>query len=263
MHQTFPERDRAPGLGEQLEAQRLAGVAGACDDDVAAIRAGDAQPVALVLGQLRLADDLLQQHGGVRALQRDHAQVVADVEHVDVVPAPVLLQPLPILVAVGGVDDQQKAVLGQAVEVGVVDGATLLVGDEGVVGIVRGQGPRVVGQDTAEVGLGARTPELVPAHVGDVEQAGVPPGGEVLADGPGLVLDGHVPAAEVYHLGAAGAVPVVKHGLAKGRLEILQHGSSPLVFVSCWGSLPRSYSAAVVRASTPGAGRLGSRSGTG
>ena len=52
----------------------------------------------------------------------------------------------------------------------------------------------------------ARAADGEPAHVGDVEQAGVAAGGEMLRDHAGGVHERHLPAGEVHHLGAEGDV---------------------------------------------------------
>jgi hypothetical protein len=59
--------------------------------------------------------------------------------------------------------------------------------------------------------------------VGDVEQAGVAAGGEMLPDDPGFVLDGHAPSAEGYHFRAMDGMPVMKNGFLKDVCVFPRH----------------------------------------
>ena len=222
--QALPQRDRLAGLDEQLEADRLAGIAGARDDQLGAVEARQAQLVALVLGQLALDHDPLQDGRRIGALQRDHAEVLADVGQRHVARALVVVQPAPVLVAVAGVDDQEEARLGQLVEIGVVDRPAGFVGDEAILGLAGRQRARVVGERAEQEALGARARDLEAAHMGDVEQAGVAPGRQMLLDRAGLVLHRHVPASEVDQLGAVARVPIVEHGPARGSDVDVGHG---------------------------------------
>ena len=75
-----------------------------------------------------------------------------------------------------------------------------------------GEPAGVVGRDVLDrlerVGAG----DLDLPHVGDVEQPGPRAHGHVLVGDAG-VLDRHVPAAELDHAGAVGAMPRVERGL--------------------------------------------------
>ncbi len=59
--------------------------------------------------------------------------------------------PIPVLLPVPGVDDEEVVIVVNAVQVGVVEGTTLLIADEGVVRLTDVEIPRVVGEDAAEV----------------------------------------------------------------------------------------------------------------
>ena len=212
--QGLPERHRLPGFDEQLETDRLAGISGPGNHHLAPVEIGGAQSVPLVFRKRPLVDHLLQHRRGFRALNGDHCEAFADVRHRRVAAAKVALQPLPVGVAVAGVDHQKEVVRRQLVKVGVVDRAAAVIGDEGVLRLARLQRPCIVGQHAQQERLGARPLDAESAHVGDVEQAGAPPGGEVFLDDPGGVVDRHVPAAECDHPGAVRDMPAVQDGLA-------------------------------------------------
>ena len=117
-----------------------------------------------------------------------------------------------VLVGVGCVDDQQEAVILEAVEVSVVNGAAVLVGNDAVLGLVEVEGHHVAGEHVLQEFHALRSGDQDSAHVGDVEKAAEVTGVKVLGHDTGRVLDGHVPTAEVYHLAASGNVDVVKLG---------------------------------------------------
>ncbi len=231
--QALPKLDRPVAVDEQLEAHRLAGIAGARCNHVVAVDRHDREPVALVLGQqVGGAGRLLEDFGGAGTLQRDHRQRFADVVHLGVGRF-VSGQPLPVLLAVGGVDDEQEVVASEHIQVGVVDGAAVLVGDDRILGMARHQCPGIVGQRLEEERFGAAAGDAEAAHVGDVEQSGMAARGEVLADDPGRVLHRHVPAAEPDHLGARRLVPAVQDGFLK-RGAIVHGHRPPGISLNLW-----------------------------
>ncbi len=67
----------------------------------------------------------------------------------------------------------------------------------------------VVGQQMAQVGAGIGAGEIQRAHVGNIEHAGVGAHGVVFLD-LRAVVDGHLPAGEIDHLGAGGEVGIVE-----------------------------------------------------
>ena len=85
------------------------------------------------------------------------------------------------------------------------------------------QGFRRVGQDVLQEALRVFAGDLEAPHVGDVEQAGMAPGGEVFADRPGLVLDRHIPAPEFDHARALGAVPIMENGFFEPACILFRH----------------------------------------
>jgi hypothetical protein len=100
----------------------------------------------------------------------------------------------------------------------VVDDATLLVRQEGVL--------RLAVADAVEVVREHRLQELVRGgafdvqlpHVGDIERARVAPDGEVLGN-HSLVLHGHLPARKRHHSGAGRHVALVQRRPAEGRVH--------------------------------------------
>lgn len=100
-----------------------------------------------------------------------------------------------------------------SVEIGVVEGAPMVVGDHRVLRKAGVQGSRVVRKDVLQEGERPRAADDKSPHVGDVEEAGRFPCGEVLLHDPGAVLERHVQAAEIDHRGAERNMLVVQDGL--------------------------------------------------
>ena len=117
-----------------------------------------------------------------------------------------------VLLCIGGVHHQQEPVLLESVQVGVVDGAAVLIGDDAVLGLVDLQRHDVAGQNVLQEGHTLRALHQQAAHVGHVEQAAGVAGVQVLGNDAGGVLDGHFPSAEVHHLGAGGHMDIVELG---------------------------------------------------
>ena len=117
----------------------------------------------------------------------------------------VLAHPVDVLLAGAGVDDEQVVVVGELVDDDVVDEGAVGVEQRRVVGLALLELRGVVHGDVLDGGERVGAAELDVAHVGDVEDADAGAHGHVLGDEAG-VFDGHVPAAEVDHLGAEAAV---------------------------------------------------------
>ena len=108
-----------------------------------------------------------------------------------------------ILLGVGGVDHQQEVVFLEHVQVSIVDGIAILIGDDAVLGSVQLQSQHVAGQDILQELDTLGTFDQQTAHVGDVKQAAVTAGVEMFGNDAGGILDGHFPTAEIHH-GSAG-----------------------------------------------------------
>src|SRR6266498_1971811 len=149
-----------------------------------------------------------------RPLNREQRVLVRDVADVGTGDFP-LLEPLEIRLAVGRVDDQQKAMLAQTVGDQVIDDPAALVRQEGVLGLARADLLQVVGQGRLEELARAWPFHLELAHVRDVEDAAVSPHGPVLG-ADALVLNRHLPAGEGHHARSERDVPVVKRRPLQG-----------------------------------------------
>jgi len=124
---------------------------------------------------------------------------------------------LEILLLVGGVDAQEVVVLGDLVDQDIVYEPAVLVEQPGV---ARLAGLQVVdgvgGDEIGELG-GFEAVDFDLAHVADIEKADGAAHGVVLIDDAG-VLDGHVPSAEIHHLGSQGPMNgIERSGLERGR----------------------------------------------
>ena len=128
-----------------------------------------------------------------------------------------------ILICVGGVDNQQEAVLLEAVQIGVVHGAAVLLGDDAVLCLVQVQRHHVAGQHVLEEFHPVGAFHQQTAHVGHVKQAAGVAGVQVFGDDASGVLDGHFPSAEIHHGGAGLHMDVVE----LGALEFTHVCSSP------------------------------------
>ena len=197
--QRVPE-DRPLFAGdEHLEAHGLARVAGACEPDVGSRHAHHAQLVPHRLRQLALLEQLGDDAPRLGPLQGEHRQLLAAIGQLDRTErVHELLEVVPVLLPVGGVDDQQVLVRQEAIQVGVVDSTAGLGGNDRVLGLADVQGAGVVGQHVLQERHGAGAANDETPHVRDVEQAGVLARRQVLLDDAG-VLDRHVPAGEVDH----------------------------------------------------------------
>jgi len=128
--------------------------------------------------------------------------------------------PLEVLLTSGGVDADEQAARGEAVDDDVVDDPAALVAERGVLRLAVLALRQIVGDQPLR-GLqraGAFEDDL--AHVADVEDAGALAHGEVLLD-QALVLHGHVEPGKLDHPGTRGQVCFVEgsalgHGPASG-----------------------------------------------
>ena len=232
-HQRVPQPGGGLGGDEELEAQRLAGVARATHAHGRAGRGELRELVAQRLGQSAPLRGARQDVARPRALQGDHGDLAGRVAQLEVaVRRRFATEVLPVGDTVGGVDDQKVLSAREAVEVGVVEGATGLVGDDRVLRLADLERGRVVGEDALQEGQGVGPADQEPAHVGDVEQAGLPAGGEVLGDDAAGVVDGHLPAGEVDHPPGGRQVLVVQDG----ALQVSHAGHPPPV---AWRPSPR------------------------
>ncbi len=226
-------------VDEELEADGLAGVAGAADarldgERLAAVRIGhaqgrDAELVAERLGQAAGLDEPGEDVPRLLALQGQHRDLAGLVGELHVgEPGEVVVEVFPVLHPVGGIDHQKVRGLLEAVEVGIVHGAARGRGHDGVLRLQRIERLGVVGEHVLEEGHGAGAAEDEAPHVTDVEEARPAARGQMLGDDARGVLHRHVPAAEVDHAGAERHVTIVKRGaieLARG-LRLLAHASA-------------------------------------
>jgi hypothetical protein len=115
-----------------------------------------------------------------------------------------------------------EPVFAEEVDNQIIDHAAFRIQHAGIQGLAgRLQLVDVIRQQAAQEGADVLAMQVDHAHVGDVEHAGVGTDGVVLLD-LGTVVDGHVPAAKVDHLGAGSAV----YGIERGRFE--RHGVKSL-----------------------------------
>src|SRR2546421_10836197 len=108
---------------------------------------------------------------------------------------PMRPEPLEVLLAIRGIDDDKEP-LATPVNDEVVDDPALLVAEEVVLGLAVDERCNVVGDQVLEERRRRLPHDAEAAHVRDIEQAGGAADREMLvADGAGLL--GHLPAAEI------------------------------------------------------------------
>ncbi len=221
----IPQRFGLRGRHADLEAV-FAGVAGAGDHRFAKRRIGNDDGVErLEVFRWRLGGRQHLPHlgAGVRALhgdQRDRIVAVAarGDRHAAVGGGVLLIHPGDVFFGGAGVDDDAEPFFGQEIDDQVVDDAAFGIEHARVQGLARHlQLVDVIGQEATQERAHVGALDVDDAHMGHVEHAGVAAHRVVLFD-LRTVVDGHVPAAEIDHLGVGGAVS----GIERGRFE--RHG---------------------------------------
>ena len=132
-----------------------------------------------------------------------------------------------VLVDVARVDDEEILFRLKAVEICVVDGAAVLIGDDAVLRLIEIQRLHVAGQDVLQKPDHVRPFDVDTAHVGHVENGAAAAAVEMFGDDAVRVLDGHIPAAEVDHRG-----PGVQMGLIEYGSFQFTHGVPPFFLIS-------------------------------
>lgn len=146
-----------------------------------------------------------------RPLETHHGHVEGRIPEDHIVEIlPMGLKMVPIFFPVGGVDDEKVVLLFKTVEIGVVDGSSVFVGDDGVLRFSDVQGGGVVCENVLQKGQGILSAYEKASHVGYVEQAGPFSGGQVFSHDPRLILDGHFPAGEFHQLASRVLVTGIK-----------------------------------------------------
>ena len=228
LHQTVPQPRGVGAADVDLIAQRLAGVAGLGHAGLVTLQRYDAQRVLHGLGQLLAAVETHQQLLALGALHGDGRPLLGDIGDGAVEAGQRGAQMHQILLRVGGVHHQQIVVRFKHIEVGIVHGAAVLIGDDAVLCQTHIQCRHVAGQHVLQKGLTLRALNEQSAHVGHIEQTAHLPGIQVLGNNAGGVLNGHLPSAEVHHFRTGGHMDVIQLGtlqLAHTFFLLQDHGS--------------------------------------
>ena len=212
LQQPIPQPVGVVGLHEHLVAQGFAGVAGLGHPGFVPFERQHAQGVFHGFGDGDPAGEDHQKVTALGALDGDGGVVRGDVGDLYVELLGDGEKVGKVLVRVGGVHHQQIPVLKEPIQIRVVHGAAVLVGDHAVLGLVPVQSLDVAGQHMLQKGhrLGALHPQ--PPHVAHVEKAAAVAGEQMFRHDPLRVLDGHLPAAEVHHGGAGLHMDVIELG---------------------------------------------------
>ncbi len=236
MHDLVPQRDGVVGVGQQLHPA-LARVAGAAHQD--GVPAQHA-PRRVHAGRQGRVGHGLHDLAGAGTLDREHRVAVVGVDDLGSFGAlGMMAEPRKVLVVIGRIGHRQVVVGGKAVGEQVVQDPAALVAQQRILGAAHGEGVDVVGQQALEQVARAGAAGLDLAHVGDVEDAGGAPYGEVLGADALRVLHRHLPSGEGHELRPGRLVTVEKGGASEGagggrhrghataRAEVLWPGRAP------------------------------------
>ena len=212
LHQAVPQPGGILALYIDLIAQRLAGVAGLGHAGRMTFQRQRVQGVFYRFGEGLSAGEHLQHLAALGTLDGNGRPILGDVGDLHIVPLRQGQQVGQILFGVGGVDHQQIVVLLKPVEVGVVHGAAVFIGDDAVLGGVQIQRQHVAGQHILQESHTLRSFDQQTAHVGHVKQAAAAAGVKMLGHDAGGILHRHFPAAEIHHGGPCGHMDFVKLG---------------------------------------------------
>ena len=162
-------------------------------------------------GGVLVGEKGLEEGGGLGALDGEASEVIAVIFEGDR-GIEVGEHPGEIFFDFRGIDHEEEAVFGDAVDDEIIDDATGGVEEESILALADEESVDIVGEEAVEPGggLGAFGEKL--AHVGDIEDAEILANGVMFVDDPG-VLDGHGPATEVDHFGTESDVFSVEWSL--------------------------------------------------
>src|SRR3989338_4013926 len=162
------------------------------------------------------AQDLFKQGAGSRALHGHNRSPGADVAHLHG-PAPMRLHPLDVAGAPGAIDNDEAVLTVEAIDDDVIQNAALLVQEHGVAGPPRADIAHVAHRELIQGLQGSRPADPHLSHVGDIEHPGAGSHGLMLFEDAGVV-ERHLPAMEVRHLGVEGTVEAVQCRLVRRHL---------------------------------------------
>ena len=127
------------------------------------------------------------------------------------------VEPVPVFVGGGSVDDEQQVVFSEAIDEQIVYDRAGGCSERRILRLPVHELAGVVRAETIDEGDGVSTAHFDLAHVRHVEETGVAARAQVLLDRAGRILHGHVPAAEVHHASARAAVQRIELGLLQRR----------------------------------------------
>src|SRR4030067_3500745 len=123
-------------------------------------------------------------------------------------------QPGDIFVTVRGIDRQEelktKFLVGQFIDEEVVDAGSILITEDGVMGIQHRHFAGVVGYHLVDEGLSFRAANEDLPHMVDIEQPCAMASGMMLLDGSGRILNRHLPTGEWDHSTAMVDMPLIE-----------------------------------------------------
>ena len=184
-----------------LVAQRLTGIAGFRHPHLAALEGQGVQGIFHGLGDGRAPGEHRENLLALGSLDGDGGIVAGDIGEGTVVALDGGGQVLEILIRVGRVHHQEEPVLLKLVEIGVVHGPAVFVGDDAVLGLIDVQGQHIAGEDVLEKGHPVLSLHQETAHMGHIKEAARVAGIEVLRHDAVGILDGHFPPADIHHVG--------------------------------------------------------------
>ena len=210
LHQAIPQPHNVTALGIDLIAQRLTGIAGLGDTNGVTLQFQRIQGVFHRLGDGFAAGENLHQLLALGALHRNGCPIAGDVGDGAVEILADGAQMSQILLLVGRVDHQQIPFVLVAVQIRVIHGAAVRIGNDAVLGHVQVKACHIAGQNVLQKGQTVRPFNQQTAHVRHIEQGTGVTGIQVLGYNAGGILDGHFPSSEVHHGGAGLNVYIIQ-----------------------------------------------------
>ena len=136
----------------------------------------------------------------LRTLDGYLAIEVTTVLKVDVETLGILLHPSPVLIDIGGIDDEEEVVLTHLIHQQVVDSSTILVAHHTIIDLTHRGTSNIVGEDMLNITLGILALNRYLTHVRDIEESHFLAYCRMLRGDAGTLIEQwHVETSERHH----------------------------------------------------------------
>ncbi len=120
---------------------------------------------------------------------------------------------VPVLFPVGCVDHQQVDILVKTVQIGIINGISVFIRDNGVLTLAHFKSTGIISQYLLEKWQGILPADDKTSHMRHIKESSTLPGNQMLLKHPFCILYRHVPTAEIHHCGIQFPVIVIKKSL--------------------------------------------------